>query len=274
MFTIETVSQPSPLDYAALIVAAASSVVIAIQAFMTRAAVKASQDTVKVAERTLGESQLARLESQVPRIFISVRKAIFVREIWLLGESTGAGGSQGKRVVVGENDLFYLPRDAQRLLSASFEFEIRNDGPGTVQLTVTPKTAFMLRSQTYVLEANETRACEIEMRQTVQDWVKLAEANSAFNEAAEASAHDEPKPPRDDMECMWVKVEYKGPRDSDIDELHEIKLYGSLLEEDSDLKGTWVPVTALLFADPITAIASPARRTYYRSRIAGTTYDA
>jgi hypothetical protein len=253
---------PLWLEVVAVSAAVASSVVIGWQAVLTRRAVRSADLTVGVAERALRESQLSRLESQVPRVLVDAAPGLYVTEMekWHPGRG---GGTPSRWVAVSEDDRFHLPRDAEFMLAFDFEFVVRNDGPGSVNLDMMPRARAAGESTSYLLLPNETRTYRTRVSHSVATWVKLAETPANDDSGAlSAKAH-----------CMSVRIAYKGPRDADIDEIHEIRLFGTIVEEDSGARGTWVPVNTLLFSDPIDVVVLPAKRVYWKSRIAQTKYE-
>lgn len=253
---------PLWLEGVAVAAAVVSSGVIAWQAVLTRRSVKSSDKTVQVAERALRESQLSRLENQVPRILVSADPRLYALEIRSRTPRT-TGGGRVQWAAVGEEERFHLPKDARVMLAIDFEFEVRNDGPGSVLLDMTPRARSSNDDGSYILGPNESRTYKTVLSHSVATWVSLAQ--SPKNEKPNALSQY--------AECMSIRIEYKGPRDADIDELHEIKLFGTIVEEDSEAKGSWVPANALVFAEDIQVVVLPAKRTYWKSRAAGMQYE-
>jgi hypothetical protein len=256
MITIQEVSQPSFIEYATAAIAAISAVVIAYQAIKTRDAVRASEATVSVAEASLQESRLARLESQVPRIFVFAPTKVLVSEVH---ERPQLRGHEGP-VAVGRR--WALPGDKKVILFSIFTFEVRNDGPGSVKLDITPKARASASADQFVLGPNETRTYEVALARTVEDWIKIAKVP---DDETAAALNARP-------ESVSIKIKHSGPRDSDVDEEHEIKIFGSLLDEDQEANNSWWPISEL-FTNDLDAVVMPGKRTYWKSRSAQSKYE-
>ncbi|MDQ0743403.1 hypothetical protein QFZ62_000711 [Clavibacter sp. B3I6] len=248
MITLEAVDVPTWLDYVTLAVAIISSVVIAWQAILTRSAVQASRDTVAVAESSLRESQLARLESQVPRVFVSAQAYVVAHPVM---RSEGFVDFQP----VQREDEFKLPRDEEVTLSIPFFFEVRNDGPGSVSLLIEPLATPVEEGASRVLGPGETRQFKMRIARSVASWVALAK--NAPDETPGALSKW--------SEFTKVTVRHIGPRDSDVEEIHEIRLFGTILRERAKEQGSWE------LGDPWDdrapkSVLVPARRIYWKSR--------
>jgi hypothetical protein len=255
MITLQAASVPSWLDYVTLAVAVISSGVIAWQAVMTRSAVQASRDTVHVAEASLRESQLARLEAQVPRVFVSVSGALWTESLTRMGA--------GKYVEVGYGDEFKLPRDQSVVLIVPFFFEVQNDGPGSVSLLIAPFASPVEEGASRVLGPGEKRQFKMALARPVSFWVELAEA----------AADESPGALSKWGECASVTVRHVGPRDSDVEEIHEIRLFGTVLEGKPDEEGTWQRLNGPWSPRAMEAVLVPARRVYWRSRQRGEQFE-
>ncbi|QIS39117.1 hypothetical protein [Clavibacter capsici] len=257
MPTFELVTETSWLEYAAVIVAALSSVVIAWQAFLTRSAVKASRDaveaskeTVRVAEAALRESQLARLETQVPRVFVTTGPYVFADTVTMITRvenRTTYGDASGDKE-------FRVPRDATTSLSVDLDFQVRNDGPGTVALLFSASAEAADDEGSNLVGPLQSQVFTVKISRTVQQWIQLA------GRADVASEFSELKP------CFAITIKHVGPRDSDVEEVHEIRAFGSVLKEDPQAVGTWV-INGKDFGDDfIETLVLPAQRTYWKSR--------
>lgn len=257
MFTLEAVTVPSWIDYVTLAVAVISSGVIAWQAVMTRSAVQASRDTVTVAEASLRESQLSRLEAQVPRVFVSASGNVWTESL------TRSEAGYGKFEEVGLSDEFKLPRDQAVPLIVPFYFDVQNDGPGSVSLIIEPHASPVEPGASRVLGPGEKRQFKMAISRSVAFWVAIAEAEPNVSPAALSKW----------AECAKVTIRHVGPRDSDVEEIHEIRLFGTVVEGKPNEKGTWERLNGPWSERVMEAVLVPARRVYWKSRQRGEQFE-
>jgi hypothetical protein len=244
---------PTWLDYVLAFATVASAAVIAWQAWQTRSAVNASNETavaaresVEVANEALRESQLARIESGVPRLFVTTSS--YVDSDWhRVSKSSGIGYDDFDHLL-----LFKLPRDSDRVVFTRHQVRITNDGPGSVNL----KSSEPLRDAdgkaiSMLFPPGSSKEVLFNVSRSVKDWVKLSESEESSPVA------------------FTLKIEYHGPRDADVSEYHDVVVRGSILNEVADARGDWhVPEDAWLSID-MTAEALPSYRKYWRSRSQG-----
>lgn len=246
-------ADPNALDYVAAVATTVSAGVIAWQAWQTRAAVKASETSaeasnsaVTVAQAALRESQLARLEAGVPRIFVIAQPWVDASKVW----GYPRGGNGWERMEIEESEVFKLPRDGARKLRVEHRITVRNDGPGSVQLMSAPVGIAYENGDLYnVFAAGETREGTYSITKTVEEWVGLSEA---------VARGEKPVAHR-------LTLTHTGPRDADVSETHEIVVTGSCLIPVADAAGDWT-IEGTVFDTNMSARVLPARRRYWRSR--------
>lgn len=261
----DPVNDSNWLDYVAAGATALSAIVIAWQAWQTRAAVKSSeanveaaqqsvevaQQSVKVATQALRESQLARLEAGVPRITVSTENWVETQNA--IVETPTEGAPHTTRQIKAE-DQFKLPRDARRELYIRHAIIVRNDGPGAVTVAVGPFATAEGGSSEVIVPGAE-REYTLTIRKSIAEWIEVLEQGSVkteTNRQTRAVAHR-------------AKVTYVGPRDADVTEVHEVVFTGSLLRPVKDAVGDW-EVDVIGWELDMLAEVLPARRTYWRSR--------
>lgn len=239
-------SEPNWLDYAAPAIAGVSAIVIGFQAWYTRQsvveskrAVGAAEDAVDVAQRALTQSQLARLEGSVPRIWVS---------------SEGSFGYEAKKLIghsmmeVEANEIFRMPSDSALILRTMVPIRIHNDGPGSAQLH---SSRALIREDGHnvgrdvLIRPGESFTGHFSVVKMVSQWVALSEQT-------------------DERLALAIQITYRGPKDADVDEVHELCVYNSLLGEDKTKVGDWS--VASFYGERMTARVSPATRTYWQSR--------
>jgi hypothetical protein len=241
-----------PIDWIVAGATIASAGVIAWQAWQTRAAVQASKDTVKAANRSvevateaLRESQLARLEAAFPRFFVITHPWV---DLGAVEQSTTVETAQGGSYVrfepLTEGRIFKLPRDEAVELLYRQKIEIRNDGPGSSLVELRTGAQWGTGDYEPVVAAGIVREAFVMARLSVAEWVELSETRGV----AKAGT-----------------VRIRGPKDSDLDETFTVVLTGSVLAPVADAIGDWhVPV--LDFDQPMEAHVEPGQRKYWRSR--------
>jgi hypothetical protein len=246
-------TEPNAVEYVAAIATAVSALVIAWQAWQTRSSVKASQETVKasnsavaVAQDALRESQLARLEAGVPRIFVIAQPWIDAAKV----RGPKAGGERWESADVDPTTVFKLPRDGDIRLGVEHPITVRNDGPGSVRLQTAPQAVRYPNGDLYdVFSAGESRQGTYYIQKSVKEWVELAEAVAR---GAKPVANQ-------------LQITYTGPRDADVMEVHEVVVRGSCLVPVPDAIGDWT-IEGDTFDTNMDASVLPAQRTYWRSR--------
>lgn len=250
------------MDWVALMAAlatSASAIVIAIQAKYTRRSAEASENAVAIANDTLREAQIARIDSNTPRFFVAA-------EGFLAGVATLESKARDDREVVGSDRVFRMPRDGDDLLALAYFIRIHNDGPGTLQLMcsdmftiggpdaedyldeegqISPR---ILRQMTLAPGASQRGSFVVERR--IADWVTIAEA-------VERGA------PLDDWRFQLVA---RGTGDMDVDVAQSVVVTGSPLTRVPREDGAWRVANQLF--EVIRGAAQPAVRTYWRSRMA------
>ncbi|MBD8466784.1 hypothetical protein IFU30_10945 [Plantibacter sp. CFBP 8798] len=239
-------SEPNWLDYAAPLIAMGSAGVIAWQAWLTRKSVEESKNAVDVAQRALTENQLARLEGGVPRIWVT---------------SEGSFGLEAQKLVnfrmeeVAATEVFRMPSHADLILRTNVPVSIYNDGPGSVQLHASKplvrKDGRRVGKQIFI-QAGDSFIGRFSVSKTVSNWVDLSKQT-------------------DDRRADDLQIAYHGPKDADVDELHEVVVFNSLLSEDQTKVGDWLVNGP--FDTNMSAAVSPAIRTYWRSRKRSEEFD-
>jgi len=244
-------SEPLNAATVATIVAAVattvSALVIAIQAWYTRKSVAASVEATRIAESALRESQIARIEAAVPRLSLRVGRSVDVAKLYI------ADHWPPQRVPV--NATFVLPRDAERNLQVRHTVTVTNDGPATA--SITPRAVFggYLMELATPIRPGESGDFELMITRPVSEWIDLARQtrDTPISRGPEAAR---------------FTFTYEGPRDSDVTEVHEVVIRGSVLTEVEDANGTWRPFYDDGFAALMPIDVLPATRTYWRSRAA------
>lgn len=237
------------IEYVAAIATSVSAIVIAWQAWLTRSSVKASERAVTLAEATLRESQIARVEARVPAL--SVQSSSMVNRdgtFWLRDAWT-------KESVPGDY-VFVLPRDQDVSLFSQHKFTVRNDGPGTATIGMDANPGFIASTASLVIGAGEEIEYGANIQLKVTEWIKRI--------PTEKDAEGKLIYP----ECGRITVTYDGVRDSDITETHEIVLRGSVLAPIEDAHNTWRRLFEADWAEVMPVTVLPATRTYWRSRTA------
>lgn len=235
--------EPGWIEYVTALATLGSAIVIAAQAVLTR-------KTVLVAQSALRESQLARLEAQVPRIFVTTDRYLDEATI----RATPAGEALFQTHALEGNEVFKLPRDAHLSLAVSHEFKVRNDGPGSVSVQVPSNVSPASAESDLVIGAGESLIYKVNITETVARWIELSKQKDAATPL---------------QECHRVTVTYRGPRDADVWEHHDIVFRGSLLEEVVNATGDWqVP----LFIISVEVAVLPAIRDYWSSQSARTRF--
>ncbi|MCP2636758.1 hypothetical protein K0817_009295 [Microbacterium sp. HD4P20] len=232
-----------------------SAIVIAVQAWYTRKAVVASEESTVVAERALQETQIARIESGVPHLTVTTPGYVDATKL-----SAAIPGSWQKRAVAS-TETFVLPRDADLQLSLRHSATLLNDGPGTAMIRARGTdggSAYVLAEP---VPPGESHEFVLTVTHTVSEWVALLEPEDA---AA--------KPLRYPVSArFWLT--YTGPRDADVTETHQIVIRGSALLAVDGANGTWRAETSEDFGTTLGAQVLPATRTYWRSRSANDKFD-
>lgn len=254
---------PLRMDWVALVAAlatSASAVVIAVQAKHTRRSAEASEKAVAVANDTLREAQIARIDSNTPRFFVAAEG--FLSGVATL-EPVGADHSE----VVDSERVFRMPRDGDDSLALAYFLRIHNDGPGTLQLMCSGPFTLggpdpeehvdeegrlslqVVRQMTLAPGTSRRGSFVVERR--ISDWVRIAEG-SGRGEASEG----------------WrFEVVAKGTGDMDVDVTQSVVVTGSPMMRVPREDGAW-RVTRPLHRG-IRGAAEPAVRTYWRSRTNG-----
>jgi hypothetical protein len=245
-------TQPSALEWIAAGATALSAVVIAWQAWQTRRSVQASEKAVEVAQAALTESQLARVESGVPRLIVTTSAFPASEKLWRHDVSPS--------VLVAETDVFKLPRDAKTGLSFSHTFKVRNDGPGTVAPRFSGSGGAWVHFSPEPILSGTEKEYTFTVRLSVARWVKILASETPGDEAESPI-------------CATIDVVYSGPRDSDVDETHRIIVRGSALQAVEDAEGDWRRYKDDDWNTTVTARVAPATRTYWRSRSANVKFD-
>lgn len=247
-------ADPIWLDYVAAGGVLASAGVVGWQAWQTRAAVKVSQkaveasrESVAIAEQALRESQLARLESTVPRIFVTTTPYVHVTKV-LRPEEKRVKGYENREVRADE--IFKLPRDAALNLQVEHTFRARNDGPGSVLLRLS-RGYWQARDINPIIAPGETVEGGFWIHHTVAEWIDILESGTE----------------KEPAESFRMTATYVGPRDADVAEHHTIVVTGSILEPVPDAKGDWrLREDTFDNLGAVSASVLPATRTYWRSR--------
>lgn len=254
-------TQPSFVEWIAATATAASAGVIAWQAWQTRRSVQASEDAVQIAQAALTESQLARIESGVPRLTVTTPMIPEAEKLWR------RDGFQ--RVMIAEDEIFKLPRDADLILGFEHTFTVRNDGPGTVLPLTRASESVSVQGFAEPIPPNSERVFTFAVRRTVAEWVTLLKPEVAISTKEVDGESERTVHPV----CASVDVVYSGPRDSDVDEIHTVSLRGSALVAVSDAQGDWRRYSDFEWDGTLRARVAPAIRNYWRSRSAGVRFD-
>ncbi len=255
---IVLMTAPQWWEITAAVATALSAGVIAWQAFQTRKSVAASERAVAVAQAALVESQIARMESGVPQIsifptgYIDAASAV----VRIIGEGIG----NTIRRPTTDDDVFKLPRDAGTFIETAYSFTARNDGPSSATLRFIGTRGVSMSPFREQLHPGESVDVDVTISRTVAEWVQLVdEVRPNGTRAAKRAA--------------VLQVNYKGPRDADVDEVHRIVVHGSLLMPVEDAEGDWRPHHHP-FEDQTFGVDMPTvERTYWRSRKANEKFD-
>lgn len=174
--------------------------------------------------------------------------------IWVTAGPVGytvAERREGQDVLLGSTDVFNLPSDADRVISATGDVKIRNDGPGAAEVRfnmflIKKGTSHPVRSA--ILSAGETFDATYQLFKPVDEWIKIAEVEAAGGLPADAAE---------------LVIVYQGPRDADVEEFHVLRVYNSVLVEDPARRGSWKEHE---YWNDMRAVVSPSSRKYWRSR--------
>lgn len=246
-------TQPSALEWIAAGATAVSAVVIAWQAWQTRRSVQASEKAVDVAQAALTESQLARVESGVPRLFVTPGPPS--------GPEHVVQFVRHRPLPVTSEEIFKLPRDAERLLLSKHSLTVRNDGPGTILPRFASSPSVDILRTIHPIPPGTERVYEFSVSHPVARWIEIL---SARQDAEGSKIYPV---------CGTLDVIYSGPRDSDVDETHQVVLRGSLLVAVEDAEGDWRRYDDFPYNSTMSVEVLPATRVYWQSRSANVKFD-
>lgn len=237
----------------AAIATGASAIVIAIQARYTRESVQASQAAVLVAHETLRESQLARLDANAPRLFLTFSRNSF-EDAYAIKGVTRSAATQ----VAPDDHVFRLPRDKDWKIGCDLSMTIRNDGDRSVQLIVTPGltvTPKKYPSKILVLGPGISIEGTYKVERSLQEWVDIAKQRAAGNQG----------------HLFIFEASYTGAGDSDVTESHRVSTEGTLVAPVKDEDGAWR--VANIFEREMDTSMQPIERTYWKSRKADQRFE-
>lgn len=231
----------------AAVATTASAVVIAVQSAHTRRSAKASEDAVQVAQDTLREAQLARLDARTPRLHVSVD-----RYPSGLVQTREKKDGKWSLVDVPEGTVFRTPRDEDKLLRVNVTTTIRNDGSSPTELSMSRsfKPSGARYSRRLVLSGAETITGTFPVDIKLSEWIRMSRAETEKRGADNLIFT---------FECL-----YRGPNDADVDVSYPVEMRGTVIEPVPKEGDGW-RVQGDFFRT-LTGMVQPAKNTYYRSR--------
>ncbi|MBG6108040.1 hypothetical protein [Frigoribacterium sp. CG_9.8] len=223
----------------------ASAIVIAYQSIQTKKSVGAAKQGAEAAAAAVGisqailqETQLARIDSAIPRLLV-IAEPQNPRVDRLTGRNTEQ---------IWPEASFQLPRDANHCIAATVSFSVHSDGPGMADLHAYNDEAFSVagvsRTRYALLPGNDI-SVSYQISHTVAKWVELAQAPT---NGESAKPH---------IFGLW----HRGPNDAEATESIEIHTSGTVLQEVPDSAGSWQLIPNLLLAPEV----QPTIRRYWLS---------
>lgn len=251
---IVLITAPQWWEITAALATAISAGVIAWQAFLTRKSVAASEKAVTVAQASLVESQIARIETGAPRLSVKQRN-------WPNpDEATVRFERGGETRTVNDTDIFKLPRDGKVELTIAIDVEMRNDGPDAAVMKLEAVTGRVSAGYPIELTPGQVFAASIDFTLTVAEWIALIDEVGKDGKRAAKKAGA-------------ITATYRGPRDADLDEVHVMDVHGSLLLAVEDAQGDWRPHHHPFELQTFKLTAPVVTRTYWRSRQANQKFE-
>jgi hypothetical protein len=233
----------------AAIATTASAIVVGFQAYHTRRSAQASEDAVGVAQATLRESQMARLEARAPHLHLSVEKYLF-------GEVTVREGRGTRKPVVTQPSgaVYRTPRDAVKILRTRAKFAVRNNGTEVVELTPSRPVTDANGEQTrkLLLEPGQKFEGSFLVGNKLEEWIRLSKVQEGLEDG-------------NDLASSFT-LTYSGPNDFDLEETMDIEVRGTLVAPVAEEGDGW-ELQDLLARD-LTSTLLPTRRKYFVSRTA------
>lgn len=148
-----------------------------------------------------------------------------------------------------------MPSDADPILRTKVPVRIYYDGPGSVQLHASKplvrKDGLRMGHQ-IVIPSGDSFTGYFSVIKTAGAWISLSKQS-------------------DDRLAETLQITYRGPEDADVDEVHEVVIFNSLLSEDTSKVGGWRVNDP--FDKDMSATVNPATRTYLRSRKRSEEFD-
>jgi uncharacterized protein (DUF1778 family) len=219
----------------------ASAIVIAWQAWLTRR-------SLKLAEQTLDETRLVRLDARAPRVFLSALDYPDTRTAEMRDFTFGGGSLE----TIPEGHRFTLPGHTNWEIRWSFPLTLMNDGPGSVVPEFATERAMWVDGEGALVPPREAREFHVSIALTVEEWIRAAETSR------------DPEAP----ETARLSVAVQGPDDSDVSDTWDISITGSLLDHPPGDRTGWAYLTEDFYG---TLRVKTERRTrvYWRSRARG-----
>ncbi|GAA0959113.1 hypothetical protein [Frigoribacterium faeni] len=225
----------------------ASAVVVAFQAVYTKRSAQSAEAAVAVAQDTLREAQIARLDARAPQLIISASRYVMT-DVTMPGPNL-------KETTVEDNTIFRLPRDESIRLRVLVDVEIRNDGQVPIELKASSgfRVGGLHRVHVLIVEPNQVTKGEYKIEYALSHWIGAHKYQDKDGEGTPTAGQ--------------FVLSYRGPNDSDVDAVYTIKNSGSIVEPVPDQEGSW-RITGI-FDRELTSTVMPAVFTYHRSRTRG-----
>jgi len=231
---------------------AISAVVIAYQAKLTRESVGASREAVVVAQRSLEESQIARLDAGAPRLLVS---ALVVPQTIRYKEGTPGPEFKGLRSLpVTDGQIFKMPLHKDYEFSAIVTVTVENEGPNSVELSFSPSVSSMDFALARSLNLRSGRSMEVTyaVRKSLAEWI------ADYHLDENAQRHQ-------------LTIDYQGTRDADVQERHVVHTRILMVSPIPNQDGDWGVLSGHIMHASCEVL--PATRTYWKSRTRGRKFD-
>jgi hypothetical protein len=247
----------------AALVTAATVVFIARQTAATKRSAEASEKTAKaaidglvLAGKEQSRAQFLAIEAVKTRIDANMPQILVTPEDlrWppLLAQSLGDAQPYESP------EPFRMPRDKDQRLLVRVDISIKNDGPRTVDVTLTPLLTISGLVKAARLEVGQTLSGTFDAEWSVQQWVEAWKERDAT---------------RGGGPLHLFQVMYVNPGDTGAVDHYDVVVQGTVLRPVPTEEGAWAlidfPRVPIGDVGNIAASAQPYTRRYWLSRLRG-----